>query len=328
MNCPYCGNDTKVVKSVTTADGFLVTRSRRCVVGKTLGPHRFTTKEMSSGVRWSDVLVRRASGDLVAFNPDSLNRELRQAVMRRMTPDQLNTVVVDLTRSLEAALPFRSTPLSVDEKSAHPGWLASVTDLQIAEAMAQRLRMGRNRLAHVLYAMTVLGRDDRGRPEAVRTAQDVLKWLYRPENYPELTTPIPEPAPRPQIVRWMAYKIETRPTWIIKRSGHREPFSEEQFFASLRNAMLGRAEAQSRSRLAGEWVLTSLWGQHVVHSHQLAVAVLDCFRRLDDIAYLRWATVYKNIDSLPLFRDEAIELLKHHSPHLIFDPSAPNTLVR
>ena len=68
--------------------------------------------------------------------------------------------------------------------------------------------------------------------------------------------------------------------------------------------MLGR-EATSSSKVIGEWVLWGLAGQDEIASTQLAVGVLDCLRRVDDIAYLRWACVAKNIDSVTVFRDEA-----------------------
>ncbi|GAB3347432.1 hypothetical protein GCM10027300_08440 [Modestobacter lapidis] len=45
---------------------------------------------------------------------------------------------------------------------------------------------------------------------------------------------------------------------------------------------------------------------------------MECLRRVDDIAYLRWMAISKSIDSVGDFRAEALALLTHPSPRLEF----------
>lgn len=63
-------------------------------------------------------------------------------------------------------------------------------------------------------------------------------------------------------------------------------------------------------------------GQRVVLTEQLAASVLECLRRVDDIAYLRWASIAKRMNSVRDFRDEALGLIEQPSPQLAFDPDA------
>lgn len=96
-------------------------------------------------------------------------------------------------------------------------------------------------------------------------------------------------------------------------------FAFEQFVASVRHALFGRDKADETSACVAQWVLWGLAGQDQVHSSQLAIGVLDTLRRVDHIAYLRWASTAKSIDSVTLFRDEARGLLTNPSVPLVFD---------
>jgi hypothetical protein len=64
--------------------------------------------------------------------------------------------------------------------------------------------------------------------------------------------------------------------------------------------------------------LRPLHGQDLVSTSQLGVGVLNCLRQIDDIAYLRWATLMKNIESVAAFHAEARALVEHPSPRLKF----------
>ncbi|MDR7188270.1 transcriptional regulator NrdR family protein [Microbacterium sp. BE35] len=52
-----------------------------------------------------------------------------------------------------------------------------------------------------------------------------------------------------------------------------------------------------------------LTGQRMVHSSQLASEVLSALRQVDDVAYLRWATVTNNIRIGRPFAVEVADLL-------------------
>lgn len=101
-------------------------------------------------------------------------------------------------------------------------------------------------------------------------------------------------------------------------------FDLDQFEGSIRKAMMGRPDSEAKSKAVARWVLQSIGGQPIVLTTQLAAGVLQCLRRVDDIAYLRWATVAKSFDNVTVFAEEAMALLTDPSPKLEF-PAAPNS---
>ena len=98
-------------------------------------------------------------------------------------------------------------------------------------------------------------------------------------------------------------------------------FDLDLFEGSIRKAMMGRPDAEAKSKWVARWVLQSIGGQPTILTTQLAAGVLQCLRRVDDIAYLRWATVAKSFDNVTLFADEAMALLTDPSPRLEFSDS-------
>lgn len=82
--------------------------------------------------------------------------------------------------------------------------------------------------------------------------------------------------------------------------------------------MMGRANSDTLSRFVAQRVLHDLGGQPIVLSSQLAAGVLECLRRTDDIAYLRWASIAKSFDSVNAFDEEARALISSPSRRLVF----------
>lgn len=99
-------------------------------------------------------------------------------------------------------------------------------------------------------------------------------------------------------------------------------FDLDQFEGSIRKAMMGRPDSPAKSKFVARWVLQSIGGQPIVLTTQLASGVLECLRRVDDIAYLRWAAIAKSFDNVTVFAEEAMALLTDPSPKLDF-PTPP-----
>ncbi|WP_336853871.1 hypothetical protein [Sinomonas albida] len=95
-------------------------------------------------------------------------------------------------------------------------------------------------------------------------------------------------------------------------------FDLDQFVGSIRKAMMGRANSDDLSKLVAQRVLHDLGGQPIVLTSQLAAGVLDCLRRTDDIAYLRWVSIAKSFDNVPVFEEEARALVSSPSRRLVF----------
>lgn len=97
---------------------------------------------------------------------------------------------------------------------------------------------------------------------------------------------------------------------VVKSSGAREPFERSKIVAGVGAAIKGRAvppevveelavAVEDEVRLAGTEVASSTIG----------LLVLERLRSIDEVAYLRFASVYKEFDAAADFRRE-IELLK------------------
>ena len=104
---------------------------------------------------------------------------------------------------------------------------------------------------------------------------------------------------------------ETSVLLIIKRSGATEPFSREKVIAGVRKACQGRPVDDDDLALLAQRVEESLRGdgQAEVEAQEVGMAILAPLRELDEVAYLRYASVYRNFGSLEDFEGE-IALLR------------------
>lgn len=104
-------------------------------------------------------------------------------------------------------------------------------------------------------------------------------------------------------------RIDEVPLTVVKSSGLREPFDRAKVTAGVSAACKGRAIDESTLIDLSEAVEDEMRAAGPsVSSAQVGVAVLERLRRLDDVAYLRFASVYKDFDAAADFHRE-IELL-------------------
>lgn len=99
---------------------------------------------------------------------------------------------------------------------------------------------------------------------------------------------------------------------VIKRNGSKEPFDRNKVIAGLQSAAKGRPVTEEELLAVAERVednLRLVGGD--VTSTQIGHEVLDQLRALDEVAYLRFASVYKNFDDASDFRAELALLKKH-----------------
>ena len=98
---------------------------------------------------------------------------------------------------------------------------------------------------------------------------------------------------------------------IIKRSGATEPFSREKVINGVRKACQGRPINDDDFALLAQRVEEALRadGQAEVEAQEVGLAILAPLRELDEVAYLRYASVYRNFSSLEDFEGE-IALLR------------------
>ena len=104
--------------------------------------------------------------------------------------------------------------------------------------------------------------------------------------------------------------LETASLSVRKRSGVVEPFSRDKVVVGVRRACQGRPVSDDQLALLAHQVEEAIraGGQAIVDSHDVGLAILGPLRELDQIAYLRFASVYSSFDSLEDFEKAIAEL--------------------
>ncbi len=100
---------------------------------------------------------------------------------------------------------------------------------------------------------------------------------------------------------------------VIKSSGTREPFDEAKLRSSLRKALQKRPVGEDAIDEAVGRIchrLRSL-GEREVKSREVGELVMDELHQLDEVAYVRFASVYRSFQDVEAFREE-VERLRHH----------------
>ena len=97
---------------------------------------------------------------------------------------------------------------------------------------------------------------------------------------------------------------------VVKRSGVTEPFSRTKIMSGVRKACQGRPVDEDSIALLAQRVEETVRarGAAEIPSHEVGLAILTPLRELDQVAYLRFASVYKAFDSLDEFEKEIAAL--------------------
>ena len=103
---------------------------------------------------------------------------------------------------------------------------------------------------------------------------------------------------------------------VVKRDGRREPFDRNKVLTGLRRACEGRpVPRETLDRVAEEIeqeVLHS--GSPTIPSRELGDRVIERLRKLDDVAYVRFASVYRRMGDVDRLVEE-IQALKARKQH-------------
>jgi len=97
---------------------------------------------------------------------------------------------------------------------------------------------------------------------------------------------------------------------VIKRSGASEPFSRDKVAAGVRRACQGRPVSDDDVAVLSHQVEAKIrsTGQAAVDSQDVGLEILGPLRALDEVAYLRFASVYRSFDSIDDFDKEILAL--------------------
>jgi transcriptional repressor NrdR len=104
--------------------------------------------------------------------------------------------------------------------------------------------------------------------------------------------------------------LETAALTVRKRCGSTEPFSRDKVIHGVQRACQGRPVTEGQLAVLAHQVEDQIraTGAAEVDSHAVGLAVLGPLRELDEVAYLRFASVYRSFDSIEDFSKEIAAL--------------------
>jgi transcriptional repressor NrdR len=103
---------------------------------------------------------------------------------------------------------------------------------------------------------------------------------------------------------------------VVKRSGIRGPFERSKVISGVSKACVNRpVPSDEVERIADEIEQTiRATGIAEVTTQEIGLAILDQLRELDEVAYLRFASVYKDFQELTDFEKEVGQMLQKRTP--------------
>ncbi len=107
-------------------------------------------------------------------------------------------------------------------------------------------------------------------------------------------------------------RIETKPIAVIKKDNTREPFDRNKIMSGLIRACIKRNISTGTLNLLVDDIeneINNLPGNEI-HSRDLGNLVLKRLRDLDKVAYIRFASVYKQFNNIKQFTNELTKLKK------------------
>lgn len=110
--------------------------------------------------------------------------------------------------------------------------------------------------------------------------------------------------------------VELMQLTVVKRSGASEPFNRDKAVSGVRKACKGRPVSEDQLARLGQEVEDALraegWAE--VPAHEVGMAILGPLRELDEVAYLRFASVYRAFESADDFESEIALLRAERAP--------------
>jgi transcriptional repressor NrdR len=108
--------------------------------------------------------------------------------------------------------------------------------------------------------------------------------------------------------------VEEATLAVIKRSGVTEPFSRQKVITGVRRACQGRPVDEDALAQLAQTVEETIraTGSAEVPAPEVGLAILGPLRALDEVAYLRFASVYRSFSSIEDFEKAISELRTEH----------------
>jgi transcriptional repressor NrdR len=107
-------------------------------------------------------------------------------------------------------------------------------------------------------------------------------------------------------------KIETTPLIVIKKDNNREPYDREKLVSGIVRSCHKRPVSLSSINSMVDEIETQLYnmGEKEIPTTTIGMIVMDKLKELDQVAYVRFASVYKEFKDVNTFMDELKKILK------------------
>jgi transcriptional repressor NrdR len=98
---------------------------------------------------------------------------------------------------------------------------------------------------------------------------------------------------------------------VVKQDGRREEFDKDKLVKSIRLACTKRPVSSATIEAAAQEIETSLYalGKSEVESKRIGEMVMDQLRDIDDVAYVRFASVYRSFQDVDSMAEEIQHLM-------------------
>ncbi len=107
-------------------------------------------------------------------------------------------------------------------------------------------------------------------------------------------------------------RMEAPRLFVVKKDGRREQYNRDKVLTGLRRSCEKRpvSEAQMDEVVAGVERELFSRGENEVPATMVGEKLMEALKRLDKVAYIRFASVYRSFDDIGKFQAELAELAK------------------
>lgn len=113
-------------------------------------------------------------------------------------------------------------------------------------------------------------------------------------------------------------KIEEIPLIVIKKSGNREPFNRNKILKGIIKSCEKRPVALSRIENTVDEIEKQLYNsmEKEIKTEYIGELVMEHIKKLDEVAYVRFASVYREFKDINTFMGELRKLLKEKTDEM------------
>lgn len=107
-------------------------------------------------------------------------------------------------------------------------------------------------------------------------------------------------------------KVETMPIIVIKKDNNREPYDREKLVAGIVRSCHKRPVSLDGINTMVDEIETQIFntGEKEIPTTTIGMIVMDKLKNLDEVAYVRFASVYREFKDVNTFMDEIKKILK------------------